>query len=391
MIAINGTYDPVFQPVVDRFRAQLERYGGGGSFCLYQAGQPVIDIWGGTARADGSQWEPDTMAIGFSCSKGISIAAFHILAARGLVDYDAPVADYWPEFGSGGKGNITVRELLSHQAGLYKMRGVVGRVTDILDWDTMARRLAAAEPDHAPGDACGYHAFTIGWLVGELIQRISGKPLAEFLEDELKKPLGLHDVYVGTPISRLENVADLIGFPPIRRDHGQPFQRQFRAPGWVPPGPLRRILTGGFHPQKMLSLFTHPDFFEASIPAANGVFSARALARIYAVFAEGGTLDGAQLYSPQQVQQIGEVQTTAVDRVIRLPMNWRLGFHRTDAAWRPVPDAFGHYGFAGSGGWANPRLRLAGALIHNGNPLTVAGQARTAWLTGEVYKSLGVV
>ena len=196
-IEIQGEYEPRFEPVAKLMRKQLRRYGGGAAAAVFVEGKPVVDIWAGSARSDGTPWQRDTMSICYSGTKGITSTAIHMLATDGLIDYEAPVADYWPEFGCNGKERITVRQLLSHQAGLHKLVHLVDKLTDILDWDLIVSRLAKTEPDFHPGTANAYQAVTFGWLVGELIRRISGVTVSEFVQERIAKPLGLDGLYIG--------------------------------------------------------------------------------------------------------------------------------------------------------------------------------------------------
>lgn len=390
MNAIQGTYDPVFKPVVSELQRQLRRHRGGFSACIYRDGRPVMDIWAGMARLDGAPWQPDTMSIGYSCTKGVTATALHILASEGLVDYDAPVARYWPEFGQAGKHDITIRHVLSHQAGLHRLRPLLRKASNVLDWDVVIRRLARARPARQPNGVGAYHAFAFGWLVGEVIQRITNKNIEQVIQDRIARPLGLDGCFIGCPQEQLDRVADCIGLPPLRRDRRAPFHRRYRVPRWIPPGPWRRAIMGGMHPRQLGRLFRHPEFWTTPIPAMNGVFTARSLAKLYAMLANGGELDGVRLMSEDTVHSATRVQTEGIDRVVIYPLRWRLGYHRADAMLKSLPEAFGHFGFGGSGAWANPQLKLSAALTHNAYPMSVGGQLRMARFTGSIYKALGL-
>ncbi len=390
MIELHGTYDPQFEPVVGELRRQLRQFKGGLSACIYRDGQPILDVWGGAARVDGSPWKRDTMAIGYSATKGVTATALHILASDGLIDYDEPVARYWPEFEQAGKHDITVRQVLSHQAGLHQLGPLLRKASNILDWDTLTHQLAAARPQLNPAGTGAYHAITFGWLVGELIRRVAGKSFQDVLRERLVEPLELDGCFIGCPRNQLDRVADVIGMPPIRRRRKLPFRRRYRVPKWVPPGPFRRLIVRGMHPRQLRRLFRHPDFWTTPIPAMNGVFTARSLAKLFAALANEGELGGVRLMSRETIQKATEVQTTGLDKVVIYPLRWRLGYHRADAMLKSVPEAFGHFGFAGTGVWANPTLRMSAGLIHNAYPLTISGQLRMAQFTGAVYKSMGL-
>jgi CubicO group peptidase (beta-lactamase class C family) len=390
-IQIRGDYDPRFEPVANVLRKQVAHYGGGGAASVYLEGKCVVDIWAGRARHDGSPWERYTMSICYSGTKGVAATAVHILASEGLLDYDVPVACYWPEFGCNGKEAITVRHVLSHQAGLHKVVPLVDQLTDILNWDLIVDRLAETEPDFHPGTANGYHALTFGWLVGELVHRVSGIPFPEFVQKRIVDPLALDGLYVGEADTQMDRLTDIVGLPSLRRHGAAPLPKQYQqAPSWMPPGPFRSLVRRGLTPRNMKELFTHPAFWKACLPAMNGVCTARSLAKMYSALSLGGELDGVRLIREDIVQKSAEVQSKRADKVVIYPLHWRLGYHRADALLMDVPRAFGHFGLGGAGGWANPELGLSAALSHNGFPLSVRGQIRTATLTAAVYESLGL-
>lgn len=389
-IELHGEYDSRFEPVADALRKQILRYGGGGAASVFLEGECVVDVWGGQARHDGTPWERDTMALCFSTSKGVAATAIHILATDGLLDYDAPVARYWPEFGQKGKGSITVRQVLAHQAGLHKTAPLIDDLTDILDWDKIVSRLELTEPDFHPGTANGYHAITFGWLVGEIVHRLAGVSFPDFVQDRIVTPLGLDGMHIGNADAELDRIADFVGIPALRRHGAAPLPEEYRSPAWLPNGPIRSFVDRGLTPKNMTQLVTHPEFWKACIPSMNGVFTARSLAKMYSALSLGGALDGTRLVSEDIVEKAAQVQMKRRDKVVFYPLHWRLGYHRADALLMDVPRAFGHYGTGGAGGWANPDLALSGALVHNGFPLSLSGQARTAFWTPSVYQSLGL-
>ncbi len=389
-IQIHGDYEPRFEPVANVLRKQVAYYGGGGAASVYLEGKCVVDIWAGQARHDGSPWERDTMSICFSATKGVAATAVHILASEGLLEYDAPVARYWPEFGRNGKEKITVRHVLAHQAGLHRVVPLVDQLTDILDWDLIVDRLADTEPDFHPGTANAYHAITFGWLVGELIHRVSGIPFPEFIQKRIVAPLALDGLYIGEADGQIDRLTDLVGLPPLRRHGAAPLPTEYGVPSWMPPGRLRSLVRRGITPRHVKELFTHPLFWKACLPAMNGVCTARSLAKMYSALSLGGELDGVRLIRKDILAESVEVQSKRADKVVIYPLHWRLGYHRADALLMDVPRAFGHFGAGGAGGWANPELRLSAALSHNGFPFSVIGQARTARITAAVYQSLGL-
>ena len=389
-IQIQGEFEPRFQPVADSLRRQVAYFGGGGAASVYLGGKCVVDIWAGNARRGETPWERDTMAICFSGTKGVAATAVHILANDGLLDYDAPVARYWPRFGSNGKERITVRQVLAHQAGLHRTVPLVDNLTDILDWDRIVKRIEETEPEFHPGTANGYHAVTFGWLVGELVHRVSGVSFSEFVQRRIVEPLDLDGLHVGEADGHMERLADVVGVPPLRRHGASPLPTEYRAPFWTPPGMFRRLAHRGITIPHMKELFTHPAFWKACLPAMNGVCTARSLAKMYAALSLGGALDGTRLVAEEIVREAATVQMKRLDKVVLYPLHWRLGYHRADALLMDVPSAFGHFGVGGSGGWANPELELSAAFTHNSFPLSPTSQIRAVLSTAAVYQSLGL-
>lgn len=383
MVEIHGEFDPAFRGVRDKLAKQIKYFGGGGAASVYLHGEKVVDIWGGVATNTGDPWQEDTRSLVWSTTKAVPATCVHILVSEGLIDYDEPVATYWPEFAQSGKEGITVRQLLSHQAGLYQVRGLIERPSDILHWDNMVDALAGVEPLHEAGAANGYHAFNIGWLLGALIEKVSGQTFKEFLKSRLQDPLELSGLVIGAEDDELENIADVIGMPShFKRSR---IKARYKVPGFVPPGTLRRLVSRGITPNRMWRYLGDPEFYKATIPAINGTFDARSLAKMYTMLANKGEYQGTRYISEDVIDQAREVQTTRWDKVTLYPLHWRLGYHRADALTEQHPEAFGHFGFGGAGGWANPEQGLAFGLVHNGNPMSLLGQVRCVAITGAVY------
>ncbi len=391
---LHGSIHPAFARVAAVFRRILPRKGpGGAAVCVYHKGEKVVDVWGGTRNDAGSPWQEDTLSLSFSTTKGVASTLLHIHADRGLIDYDAPVARYWPEFGEAGKQNVTVRQLMCHEAGLYALADMVDHGAEMLDWSLVASRLAAATPRHAPGTAHGYHALTYGWLVGELVRRVAGnKPFPELLESEIARPLGLEGLYCGVPPDQQHRCAQLMARgmdSPIEQRRANRAKSEQAAQRWS-----RRLARVGvrFDPRESLAALMPPGIEEldfnsealraASIPALNGMFTARSLARMYACLAQGGELDGVRLLSYDTIRKASEEQNRGAGRVIPISMRWRLGYHRVFAVRARVPGGFGHFGFGGSGGWADPQRQLAVALTVNSGVGTPFGDTRIARIGG---------
>ena len=388
---LEGFVHPDFADVGRVLTAQLSRLArrelqGGAAVCIYHRGVPVVDCWGGTRNDAGDPWTEDTISFSFSTTKGVTSTLLHTLAERGLIDYDAPVREYWPGFAANGKQGITVRDVLCHESGLYHIRDMIDRADRMLDWEAMIRAIEQARPRHAPGAAHGYHAFTYGWLAGEIIQRVTGKPFREVLEAELAGPLGLDGLYCGVPADQMHRRALLIN---ARMGDEATKDRVTRGAGRMTS--VLRAVGLGFDARDAVSALM-PDGIEsldfnseaaaaASIPAANGTFTARSLAKLYAVLAGGGELDGVRLVSPERLERIRAAQNRSVGRVIPYPMRWRLGYHRVNTIRAKVRRGLMHAGFGGSGAFADPERELSGALVLNSGTGTPFGDLRVIRVT----------
>ncbi len=389
--AMDGTIHPDFAAVAQEFEHQLGRTSGGAAVTVFHRGEPVVDLWGGRRTDEGDPWERDTLAMCFSTTKGVASFALHVLADRGLVDYDTPVATYWPEFAQNGKEDLTVRHVLSHAAGLHRLRSVIEGAHHMLDWEHMVDALAREAPAYEPGTKAGYHALTYGWLVGEIVRRATGLPLGEVIAAEIAVPLDLDGLYLGCPPEERHRVAPL-------EPMGSPLRTLPRPVHWAqkrigtaggkalslvrsPVNPRRMI--NALVPRGMEDVLWGPEVMDASIPAANGFFTARSLAAMYAVLAGGGELGDVRLLSAATVGRIGEIQNDTRDLVLVLPMRWRLGYHRVLTSRGQISEAFGHFGFGGSGGWADPSRELAVAMVCNRGSGTPVGDLRLARLGHE--------
>ncbi|WP_279249682.1 serine hydrolase domain-containing protein [Candidatus Marimicrobium litorale] len=389
---LDGMVHPDFVSVGETLRHMLQNYSGGAAVCVYHRGEPVVDLWGGYRDDEDTLWTRDTMAPSFSTTKGVAATLLHIFADRGLIDYDERVATYWPEFGQAGKSRITVRQVLSHQSGLYHIRQMIDHVDRMLDWKYMIGAIEATKPAHPPGKRTGYHGLTFGFLVGEIIQRVTGKKFSTLVQQEIARPLKLDGLYIGTPQRELPRAAQLM-FPDVTRrlaqtSLGDKLEKGAsglsKALGYIGLDSDLSSIFDALAPRGVSDFdFGSPESLRAAIPAANGLFTARSLAKMYATLANGGEFEGVRLLSAGALEQATTLQRpTGRLSVIPFDMRWRLGYHGV-ATTRGFPQqAFGHFGFGGSGAWADPERDLSVALIVNSGLGSPFGDLRTARISG---------
>ena len=391
-ILIDGLVHPDFESVAEALRQQLNSYPGGAAVCIYHRGKLVADLWGGYRDEAGTPWSEDTMAPSFSTTKGVASTLLHIYADRGLIDYDAKVADYWPEFAQAGKHDITVRHVLTHQSGLYHIRDMIDHADRMLDWNHMIHAIEHARPAHSPGTRTGYHGLTYGFIVGEIIQRVSGKDFSRLVQTEIAEPLHLDGMYIGTPEQEIARAAELMLPKSLRSLIQNPALQRVESYAKL----LSRLIQQFGGDSDLASIFEalgprgisgfefgSPESLRSAIPAANGLFTARSLAKMYAMLANGGEIDGTRLLSNNTVAQASRLQKAPNKHsVIPFDMRWRLGYHAI-ATTRGIPKcAFGHFGFGGSGAWADATTGLSVALIVNSGMGSPFGDTRTARISG---------
>jgi CubicO group peptidase (beta-lactamase class C family) len=379
---VGGYIAPGFEPVRRAFARIVGRRSGGGALTVKLRGEVVVDVHRGFAdRAGTRPWTPETLSISFSTTKGVASTVIHRLADRGELGYDEPVAAYWPEFGAGGKERVTVRDLLTHRAGLSSVRAVAARAEDLLDHVAMEDKLAARAV-RAPTTRSAYHAITYGWLLAGLARRITGRGLADLARTEVTEPLGITGLHIGVPDEAREFVAEPVG--EFLRQIGS--AADFTQTVW---GRYRRSRTTldalhvpGFH---RLFQGADPPIWHTEMPAVNGVISSRALADLYEPFATGG----GDFLSRERVHDLGRVQVNTVDAVLGIRMRWRLGYHQ--AFGSGGSKTFGHYGYGGSGGWADPETGLSLGFVTNriGSLTTPLGDLNLFRMSRVVRQCLG--
>lgn len=393
MSEIRGTVEAGYEPVREAFERNFVENGDiGAGFCLYVDGAKVVDLTGGVRDTDGTAYDDTTLQLVFSSTKGVTATCAHLLAQRGELDLDAPVADYWPEFSAAGKADIPVRWLLSHQAGLVDVDRAM-TVEEALDWTTICDALADSPPLWEPGTGYGYHAVTYGWLVGEVVRRVAGVDFGEFVRREISEPLGL-DLWVGLPDDEQHRVSPLInsGMPglPTPEPAGDADSRT-DAPSLV--GMLDMLLGEGNLLGRALTapggafaddqVWNEARVRSAQIPAANGVTNAASLARMYAALVS--EVDGVRLLDADTLERAIAPQVSGPSTVPLLDIPFALGF-MTHSPLSPLLNgrSFGHYGAGGSLGFADPDRRVAGAYVMNAAQLAIAGDARTLGLLAAV-------
>ncbi|HKD69564.1 MAG TPA: serine hydrolase domain-containing protein [Candidatus Binataceae bacterium] len=345
----------IFAQAVD---SSIREHGEVGlHLAIYQDDELVVDEWGGVADPlTGRKVESDTLFPVFSVTKAVTATALHIQAERGLVEYDTPIAHYWPEFAAHGKDKTTVRDALSHRTGIPQMpEGVTPAQMANYEW--MVEQLAQMKPWFEPGTTNAYHCYSFGWIVAEIVRRTDPKrrPFGAFVQEEVCAPLGIHDIHIGIPDGAEPRVARLIDPSDTQMPPDAPF---FKC---IPPP------VGCFE-----AVFGRPDVRRACIPGAGGIMNAREVARLFAMLANEGELDGVRMLSAERVCSFSKPRpnTELPDAILGFPVRvgtagYWLGGPTAPSVVGSNPRTLHHPGAGGSIGWANPHTRLAGAICHN--------------------------
>jgi CubicO group peptidase (beta-lactamase class C family) len=373
-VKIEGACDPRFNRVkeifTDSFTNGIEV---GAAVAATIDGKSVIDLWGGHVdKAKTKPWTRDTLVNVYSTTKGLAATCAHRLVDQGKLDLDAPVAKYWPDFAQAGKEKTPVNYLLSHRAGLPAVRKQLP-MDAYVNWPVMCAALAAQEPWWDPGTKHGYHAITFGYLIGEVIRRITGKTIGAYLRDEIARPLNL-DMHIGVDASFDARIADLIAAPPPPPGKPDPVAEMARDPESVT---FKAIA----NPRPVIdtALVNSREWRGAEIPAANGHATARALAALYGNLATAGQVSDFRVLTPESIRRAHTEQAFGPDVVLGVVSRWGLGFalNQPAAPLGPNPRTFGHPGAGGSIGFADPDARLGFGYTMNqmGSDALIDGRA----------------
>ena len=384
-LPIGGWTEPQFDGVRTAFEENFTEHGDvGAAVCVYRGGEPVVDLWGGWYSAERErEWDRNTLVNVFSTTKGLAAFCAHRLVEQGLLDVDAPVAQYWPEFAAAGKESMPVRMLLNHQAGMAAVRRPLA-MEDLFSWDTMCEALAEQEPWWTPGEQHGYHALTYGWLVGEVVRRIDGRSVGTYWREEFAAPLGL-DAHIGTGPEYDGRISTLLDAPV---DPNAPdLLEAFGGPDSVGAAAFSNPPIAGPDEENITA---SRGWRGAEIPAANGHATARALARVYGGAANGGEIDGIHILNPETLEHAIVEQSNGLDACLQMETRFGLGWMLT-ADFMPLgpnPRAFGHPGAGGSLGYADLDAGIGFGYTMNQMQNNLSGDPRVNGLINAVYSSL---
>ncbi len=382
---------------------QFDDTPAGGALVIYHQGQKVVDTAFGQAIPD-MPWSTHTLSVNFSIGKGVMATLIAILVSKGILAYDAPISRVWRDFAQNGKYAITLRQVLTHQAGLFNIASVTHELSDLLDWHIMSEKIAAMTVDIPKSQevhhyASAYSALVSGWILGNVVEKATHMSLQQALDEYLAKPLGVvGELYWGLPKDKLGQIAK-----PVRYFNGEPQPSRKKpilkpdspetlaflnaldvAPLWQEKLGDKPLTTANinqlYFDTKRLNLVNYKnalmpngrdgisyhrdDVLQAVIPAANGISTANALARMYAMHAGGGVYQGLQMIDKHTLHDMARIQVYGFDAVMPANMRWRLGFHRL-FSMQDVPNAYGHMGYNGSVAFADQERQLSFAFIHN--------------------------
>jgi CubicO group peptidase (beta-lactamase class C family) len=355
-VGISGMAKPaaaVTSDANDKVRAALEALVRdtneiGLQAAAYLDGKLVIDAWAGMAdAAAGAQVDGDTLFMLSSTTKGVTATCMHLCVEKHKLSYDMPIAEIWPEFAAHGKERATLRMALAHQTGVPQTPVGYKPEEWLPDWDRMCEGIADLTPMFPVGERTAYHSLNYGHINGEILRRVDGRPIAQFLQEEICKPLGIDGAYLGVPDSELHRVAVLTDGDP-------------------PPAEYEARMVGEPAGSRVAEVFNRREVRKAAVPGSGGLFSARGLARHYACLAGWGELDGVRVLPEARIRAGIELQTLEWDEIYRVRVRRALGYRRgRDTGPLASPEAFGHVGGGGSFGYADPARRLAIGFAKN--------------------------
>ncbi|RAK67394.1 serine hydrolase domain-containing protein [Phenylobacterium kunshanense] len=374
MVEIAGVAPARFAAVKDAFAASFaagEELGA--RFTLVEGGEVVLDLWGGFAdRRRTIPWGDRTLAPVFSTTKAVAAVMIARLVDQGRLDYGQTVASVWPEFAQAGKGEVTIEQAISHQAGLPGFPDPMDAGL-WADWEAICAKLAAMAPMWPPGAASGYHPVTVGYIVGEIFRRVDGRSIGTAFREDIGGPHGL-DLWIGLPAGVEDRVAEL--------------QRPSAMPEF---GEINAATRAAFlAPWSSAAGKAGADYRRMEVPSTNGYATAEALARLFGAVANDGWLDGDQILSPAMIAELARERISGQDLVLPFVMSWGAGVMRNppNYPWGPAEQAFGHSGWGGACAFADPERRLGGAYVMNRQGVALMGDARPKRLIELAYAAL---
>jgi CubicO group peptidase (beta-lactamase class C family) len=369
---------PLFQENFDK-RGEL-----GAAVSVWQNGKPIVDLHGGFCDAGRTQpWKANTVVLVWSATKGLGSACVLHVLERQKIELNRRVAEFWPEFGQGEKDKITLGQLLSHQTGLCALDQRVG----VLDYDGVIRALEAQAPFWPPGTAHGYHARTFGFLLEELIRRISGKTLSKYWEENFARPLEL-DFWIGLPEQANSRVATIYAAKTGKQPEPAQFYRDLVTPGTL----ARKTFTSPYG-LNVISKMNDPHIRAQPIVSFGGIGSASALAKFYSMLANGGKLNEQIFFLPETIERMTKTLSDGFDHVFQIPTAFSAGFmkdsrHAERRMFAPSATSFGHPGAGGSHAFADPENKIAFAYVMNQMEQSVLPNEKSLRLVDAIYDFL---
>lgn len=368
-----------FEPVRERFAANFLRDDHcrevGAALTVFHGERCVVDLWGGHADAARVRpWRKDTLLNVYSTTKGIVATCVAALVDRGVFGYDDTVASVWPEFAQNGKERVTIAQLLSHQAGLPAFEAPTS-VEDLYDWHARCAALAAQKPRWTPGERTAYHPITFGFLAGEVVRRASGCSVGEFLQKELAGPLEA-DFFIGLEPALDRRVAETLAPKSMIDPSALPAIEETRL----------SVTNPMLHPQAANAL----EWRRAELPALNGHATADGIARIFAMLANGGVFQRRRFLAPATIERMAQIRSDRLDLTLGMPVGWAAGvvLNGTTTFFGPNPRSYGHSGWGGSFGCADPEQRLAIGYVCNQMGPDLVGDVRARELCATIYTCL---